>query len=515
MDTQNPNLQPVKPADKPDQQPTQPDQEQKIQASAEPEYLFYNVMPRQKKTGDVVSPVVKIEQEPPAAQAPRGPMNKYMKWGIIIIVILAVAGAAGYFIYEKFVVSLSKSDIVLNENAPKPNKEQPGNDQGQASSTEPSSVENTQEWKDWLVKYFNTDNCQSPNQCGPDADADRDGLSNQEEFKMKTDPNNPDSDQDGLADGDEFHVFMSDPLNSHSAGDPKYSDSDFIKGGYSLQTGNAMTQAEIDTITAKMKQFNLHQPTITALGEVLITTYKFTPATPATSTSTTVPAVPSTTPETTNSASSAAADGSPEAKQDRDAQRTTTMKNIAIALTNYKKDLDTYPKTTNFSEMVSSIKPYLRVAMNPVDPINKNEFVYTYTPNDDGTDYVLTFYSETQNQLIKLKASDGIRYKTETEAAMYDDQRKSDMESIRTALLLYSNNNIAGDQEYVFPTEQKYKTDLVPQYISAIPKDPLSGVDYEYKVSATFDTFTLKTLLSAAPTGYTGYLCNQEECRYY
>ena len=55
----------------------------------------------------------------------------------------------------------------------------------------------------------------------------------------------------------------------------------------------------------------------------------------------------------------------------------------------------------------------------------------------------------------------------------------------------------------------------MPQFIGEIPKDPKSNEPYEYQVSETFDSFTLKSELAAPPAGRTGYLCNQEECRVY
>ena len=50
-----------------------------------------------------------------------------------------------------------------------------------------------------------------------DGDDDGDGLSNQEEADLGTDPNNPDTDGDGLADGDEV-TLGTDPLDPNSPG---------------------------------------------------------------------------------------------------------------------------------------------------------------------------------------------------------------------------------------------------------------------------------------------------------
>src|SRR6185436_11625931 len=134
----------------------------------------------------------------------------------------------------------------------------------------------------------------------------------------------------------------------------------------------------------------------------------------------------------------------------------------------------------------------------------------------DGSDFSLTFYSEVAGQMIKKTAADAQAEAANAQAAIDDNQRENDLDTLRTALLLYSQSNVAGNQDYVFPSKGKYKTALVPTYISAIPKDPVSAQDYEYQVSTTFNAFTLKAILQNPPAGNTGYMCNQEEdCHFY
>jgi outer membrane protein OmpA-like peptidoglycan-associated protein len=50
-------------------------------------------------------------------------------------------------------------------------------------------------------------------------DLDGDGLLNDEERELKTDPLNPDTDGDGLRDGEEVHKYKTDPLNKDTDGD--------------------------------------------------------------------------------------------------------------------------------------------------------------------------------------------------------------------------------------------------------------------------------------------------------
>lgn len=50
-------------------------------------------------------------------------------------------------------------------------------------------------------------------------DSDADGLSNADEAKYKTDPNNADTDGDGLTDKIEISVYHTDPLKADTDGD--------------------------------------------------------------------------------------------------------------------------------------------------------------------------------------------------------------------------------------------------------------------------------------------------------
>ncbi|MBI3495479.1 hypothetical protein HY065_02540 [Candidatus Berkelbacteria bacterium] len=59
-------------------------------------------------------------------------------------------------------------------------------------------------------------------------DSDHDGLSDDEERALGTDPHNPDTDGDGLSDGQEVKIFHTDPKNAHSK-DPKFTDLQWVK----------------------------------------------------------------------------------------------------------------------------------------------------------------------------------------------------------------------------------------------------------------------------------------------
>lgn len=56
----------------------------------------------------------------------------------------------------------------------------------------------------WQEKYFKSTECVDQNICGGEADPDKDGVSNNEEYRLGSSPTNPDTDQDGFLDGDEL-----------------------------------------------------------------------------------------------------------------------------------------------------------------------------------------------------------------------------------------------------------------------------------------------------------------------
>lgn len=474
--------------------------------------LFFNIMPKDKGQGPLVEARLKLDA--PSSQTAPEPEAKpsasasqiFKKYKLYLGIGLAVI-AIGIGLY--FAVSLLgglgyKSENILATNPPVTPTAKPS--PAPAPQAQPTAGFTTpQTWRD---KYF--PGCTDITLCGDNADPDRDGLSNLEEYNLGTDPNNPDSDQDGLADGDEQHVFGSNPLKSHTAGNPKFSDADYIKGGFSFSNDKPMTSAQIASITAKMQQYGLHYVTIATLGDVLNKLYKFS-AQSASST----PGGGSTDQPPSGSTASSSSDQTLSAEQDRDAQRTNTIKNIEIALVGFQADNKTYPQVSDFSTMFENIRPYLKVATDPKDPLNKAPYVYAYVPTADGSDFTLSFYSEVANQLIKKHAADAVRDANAAEAAVYDNQRENDLENLRTALLLYSQKNVAGNQDYVFPTTAKYKTALVPDFLSQIPKDPKTSADYQYQVSGTFNSFTLKTLLDNPDPGTTGYMCNQDGCQSY
>lgn len=61
-------------------------------------------------------------------------------------------------------------------------------------------------------------------------DTDGDGLTDNQEAELGTDPENPDTDDDGISDGDEVNVHRTDPLNSDTDADNFYDGGELIRG---------------------------------------------------------------------------------------------------------------------------------------------------------------------------------------------------------------------------------------------------------------------------------------------
>ena len=238
------------------------------------------------------------------------------------LVILLVILAAGYYVYiTKFKKTTSQQAIV-----PIPTSQITGA---------------------WLMKYFGSNTCTNQNICGDAADPDHDGLTNIEEFKAGTDPNNSDTDGDGVADGDEVHVFNTNPLSKNTANISSYTDLGDITYKYNSSAKAFDTSADFARIQANIVQYGLHAPTITKLPPSVIAFYTNYAATPE---ATTAPL--STTTQTTNAVSKPELPGA----LDRDTQRSTTIAQIAAALLAYNQANGSYPNTTDFNTMVNTVK---------------------------------------------------------------------------------------------------------------------------------------------------------------
>lgn len=98
------------------------------------------------------------------------------------------------------------------------------------------------------------------------ADGDFDGLTDEEEKRLGTNPQRADTDGDGLADGDEINIYHSDPLLYDTDGDG-YNDGQEVAFGYSplKNTTEKAPPEEVQAWTERIAKFGLHEPTKTTL----------------------------------------------------------------------------------------------------------------------------------------------------------------------------------------------------------------------------------------------------------
>lgn len=482
--------------------------------------LFFNVPPKLKGKGSLVSflhPGAAQKKTPliPSAGIAKPGIsqthsNKIL-WIAIAVIICAAGGYVGYtFWHQKSNAPETQAPPPATQEAPP--EPAPSPTESAPPPAAPITVTTPEEWR---IKFFNGAECTQELVCADTADPDRDGLANLEEQKLGTDPNNPDSDGDGLSDGDEVHIFGGNPLNIRTAENKDYTDADDARGGFdSTNKGEPMKPDRIGAIAKAIKEFGLHQPTVGTLVDHLsqygadVTGNPVEPSTGAQSGNEQNPSVPP--PPGVNPS----VDQSAEAMLTRDTQRSATIQKFGVALVKYQHDSGNYPITDSFPEMLNKIKPYNPIATNPVDPLGIAPYVYTYN-STDGKSFTLTYFSETQNQTIKYTENSAIRDASAEIATRNDEQRAHSLESIRSALLIYSAANASGGQLFVFPPKNSYEAALVPKYLQSMPKDPTTQGDYSYEVSKKFDSFTLKAIFENPPVGNTGYLCNQEECQNY
>lgn len=140
---------------------------------------------------------------------------------IIVGVVLFVFGGGALFIYRAVIQDDSNSAPVVETTEQEESVQEESQDDesfrlGGAQGEDRSLEEREEE----LLLF------------GEPVDADGDGISDDDELRLGTDPSNWDSDNDQLSDGDEVIIWNTDPANPDSDGDT-YLDGEEVKNGYS------------------------------------------------------------------------------------------------------------------------------------------------------------------------------------------------------------------------------------------------------------------------------------------
>jgi len=150
---------------------------------------------------------------------------------LVVVLLGGILGGGGWWLYNKFVknsmaVSPSGENMeVVDENVPVEENVVEEN----LPVIEDGTVGLAEE--DIPTDEVVGDVTDSQVLFGEPIDKDADGLDDNKELELGTDPNNWDSDLDELSDGDEVLVWKTDPLNSDTDGD-KYKDGSEVKNGY-------------------------------------------------------------------------------------------------------------------------------------------------------------------------------------------------------------------------------------------------------------------------------------------
>ena len=216
-------------------------------AGEEPVDLIFSVMPQDRNFRPSTPPMASTTPSyPPTEPAPVMPSkpksgNNSLFYIVVAVIIIAILAGGAYYLLG----SKTKKDEPVSRLS-----------------------------KSWLGKYFNVEVCASESTCAENADPDKDGLNNYNEFKADTNPINPDTDEDGLADGDEINIFLTEPDNKITdtrtiARTNNWTDGFQLKGGYDpITPGNKLSETRLQQIEAAIKQYGTHEPTNTTLKPI-------------------------------------------------------------------------------------------------------------------------------------------------------------------------------------------------------------------------------------------------------
>lgn len=445
--------------------------------SFDPKALSYNV-PSLTST-EIETEITGAGNQTFGLEAIRSGHNKhtFLIVAVVLFILLCGAGTYYYFFYKR-------QPELPTENVVTP-----------VGTQTPVGVETTTELTraEWTKKYFKTEHCENIELCGDNADADQDGMKVIDEFKYGTDPNNKDSDKDEIADGDEFHIFGSNPLSDRTAGDPKYTDKDYIANGFNpLIVGKKYTLEELETIKTRVKALGgVHQPTLSGLGLKGAELYGLSKEDES------IPGV----------------DTDPKKVIERDVARNESIRAISIGVMQYMEANKKYPKVQNMAELLVQLKPYIKDGTIGTDPINKGKYVFSYELKSTD-EFELRYVSETEKTVIRVDKNTASEYRNASAASENDQKRIASIELIRDGLINYYLGQAV--EESAYPLVSELEKVLVPGFLDELPNDPETGLPFEYVPDAERKSFKIKTKLEKPLAGKNGYECDSSrDCRYY
>lgn len=202
----------------------------------EPEDIFAGVEPTKQeplRPAGALSPTVPGRPGEPAkvgalpeeiGESGGGSPKKGMLLIIAAVVLILILGGGGYLAWRQFVVAPSETITPapedVNTNLPPTNVP--------VSAPEINAPIVNAPAEEVPPSVLDT----APIVPAPESlDTDNDGLSNNEEIALGTDPTSADTDDDDLSDGDEVKIYLTDPLNPDTDGDG-YLDGAEVDAGY-------------------------------------------------------------------------------------------------------------------------------------------------------------------------------------------------------------------------------------------------------------------------------------------
>ena len=162
-----------------------------------------------------------------------------------------------FFKITGIILVLFAAYLIWNHGQLLPKKNYSAEELAQARLETPMTLE-------WVELYFGTKICTRANWCGPEADPDKDGISNYQEYLFFTNPTDPDSDGDGTEDGEELRNYknplgagnvqtardITDPYDVNPATD------EFTKQlAQDIKEGDAMSIEQIQLAAVNLTEF--------------------------------------------------------------------------------------------------------------------------------------------------------------------------------------------------------------------------------------------------------------------
>jgi len=167
-----------------------------------------------------------------------GGSNKKIFLAIIAVAVVLILGIGGYFAWRQ----LSTPSTQVLESGPSisnvPAITVPEESVAPPETEEPidtSAVEAIMEEEAGVV----------------DVDTDMDGIIDDEELNLGTNPMKVDSDDDGLTDREEVKIYKTDPLNPDTDGDT-YLDGEEARGGYNPNGSGKLFELPVNSVGSEV-----------------------------------------------------------------------------------------------------------------------------------------------------------------------------------------------------------------------------------------------------------------------